>query len=158
MKRILAVTAACVLAVSVYGSVLAQPGKEGGCSKCNQGSKVDQAGPGSAAIAATAETDSYRMFMQKTLDLRQEMMNKRFDLQRENLKGSPDAVRVAGIKADITSIQARINLIRVQSGIADEGKRDGECFKMDGSCFKTDGGCAKQNGMGGCNGQPCGQK
>jgi hypothetical protein len=96
--------------------------------------------------------------MQKTLDLRQEMMNKRFDLQRENLKGAPDAVKVAGIKADITSIQARINQIRVQSGIADGGKRDGECFKMDGSCFKTGGGCDKQNGMGGCNGQPCGQK
>jgi hypothetical protein len=154
MKRIIA-AAVCILAASTYGSVFAQPGMGGGCSKCNQNSSVDQTAPVSAP---TAQSDPYRAFMQKTLDLRQEMMVKRFDLQRENLKGAPDTARVAGIKADITAIQARINQVRVQSGIADEGKRDGECFKMDGTCFKMDGGCAQQNGPGGCNGQPCGQK
>ncbi len=78
-------------------------------------------------------------------------MNKRFELQRENLKGTPDTAKVAVLKAEVTAIQAKINDIRVQSGLPDKGKRDGECFKMDGGCFK-------QNGMGGCNGQPCWQK
>jgi hypothetical protein len=86
-----------------------------------------------------------------TLDLRQDMMNKRFELQRENLKGTPDAAKVGGLKAEISAIQSRINNIRVQSGLPDEGKRDGECFKMDG-------GCNKLNGPGGCNGKPCWQK
>jgi len=148
MKRLIATVTACVLALAIAGTVLAQCRKGGGCDNCNQGGQMNQAKPGNAA---NAESDPYRQFRQNTLDLRQEMMNKRFDLQRENLKATPDAARVAGIKADITAIQAKINQIRIQSGLPDGGKRDGECFKMDG-------GCNKQNGMGGCNGQPCGQK
>jgi len=148
MKKFLAVTTACALALAIAGTVLAQCRKEGGCGNCNQAGQLTQVTPGSAAAG---EPDLYRQFRLNTLDLRQEMMNKRFELQRENLKGTPDTARVALIKAEITSIQVKISQIRIQSGLPDDGKRDGECFKMDG-------GCSKQNGMGGCDGQPCGQK
>lgn len=148
MKKILSITTACALALAIGGTALALCGKGGGCDNCNQSGQINPMKPGSVAAG---EPDLYRQFIQNTLDLRQDMMNKRFDLQRENLKARPDVVRVAGIKAEITAIQVKINQIRIQSGLPDEGKRDGECFKMDGGCFK-------QNGMGGCNGQPCWQK
>jgi len=148
MKKFLATVTACALALAIGGTALAQCRKGGGCDNCNQGGQLNQINPGSATAG---EPDIYRQFRQNTLDLRQEMMNKRFELQRENLKATPDAARVAGIKADITAIQAKINQIRIQSGLPDDGKRDGECFKMAG-------GCSKQNGMGDCNGQPCWQK
>jgi hypothetical protein len=148
MKKILAIVTACAMALAIAGTALAQCGKGGGCDTCNQGGQLNQAGPGRAA---TTEPDVYRQFRQNTLDLRQEMMNKRFDLQRENLKGTPDAAKVAVLKADIKAIQVRINDIRVQSGLPDKGKRDGECFK-------ADGGCSKQDGLGNCNGQPCWKK
>ena len=149
MKKILAIVTACAMALAIAGTALAQCGKGGGgCGDCNQGVQFNQAAPGAAA---PAESDLYRQFRLNTLDLRQAMMNKRFELQRENLKGAPDATKVAGLTADRKAIQGRINEIRVQSGLPDKGKRDGECFKADGGCFK-------QGGLGGCNGQPCGQK
>ena len=148
MKKILATVTACALALAIGGTALAQCRKGGGCGDCNQGGQTNQVNPGGMTAA---KPDPYRQFRQNTLDLRQEMMNKRFDLQRENLKATPDAVRVAGFKADIIAIQAKINQIRVQSGLPDEGKRDGECLI-------TDGDCNKQNGAGGCSGQPCWQK
>lgn len=148
MKKLCIVLTACTLALAIGGTVFAK-GPMRGCNECNQG--LQGAGP----------TDQYRKFQMDTLDLRQEMMLKRFEMQRENLKGTPDTAKIAALKADVSEIQARINSVRVQSGLPDNGKRDGECFKMDGNCFKQDGmgGCNKQNGMmGGCNGQPCGQR
>jgi hypothetical protein len=151
MKRLFTTVTACALALAVGGTVFAQ-GHMGGCNECNQGN-LGMQGP-----KVSGQPDQFRKFQMDTLDLRQDMMNKRFDLQRENLKGTPDAAKVAGLKAEVTAIQAKINAIRVQSGLPDKGKRDGECFKMEGGCFKQDGmgGCNKQSGMGGCN--PCWQK
>jgi len=148
MKKYSAFTAACAMVLAMAGTALAQCSTGGGCGNCNQGVQQNQIKPGSVTAA---EPDPYRLYIQNTLDLRQEMMNRRFELQRENLKATPDAAKVAGIKADITAIQVKINQIRLQSGLPDEGKRDGECFKLDG-------GCGTQNGPGGCNGLPCGQK
>ena len=145
MKKILAATTVLALALAIGGTALAQ------CGNCNQATQLNQAAPAKPASSDATESDLYRQFRQKTLDLRQEMMNKRFDLQRENLKATPDAAKTAALKTDIGAIQVRINQIRVQSGLPDDGKRDGECLK-------ADGGCNKQNGPGGCNGQPCGQK
>lgn len=147
MKKFFATVTACALALAIGGTVFAQ-GPRGGCNTCNQCGQGNQGNQGAQGFV---ESDPYRKFRQDTLDLRQDMMNKRFELQRENLKGTPDATKVAGLKAEVTAIQAKINDIRVQSGLPDKGKRDGECFKMEGGCFK-------QDGMGGCNGQPCWQK
>lgn len=149
MKMIMTTVTACALALAVGGAVLAQ-GPMGGCDKCNQ-AQVQES-------QSIVQADPLRKFQMDTLDLRQDMMNKRFELQRENLKGTPDELKIAGLKADVSALQSRINNIRVLSGLPDDGKRDGECFKMDGGCDKN-GGCNKNGGqMGGCNGQPCGQK
>jgi hypothetical protein len=148
MKKIYVAAAGFALALSIGGTTLAQCVKDGGCGNCNQGAQMNQVNP---ANTPAAESDVYRQFRQNTLDLRQAMMNDRFDLQRENLKATPDAAKVAVLKAEITAIQAKINQIRAQSGLPDDGKRDGECFKPEGGCYK-------QVGMGGCNGQPCWQK
>lgn len=146
--------AACVLALAFCGTVLAQS-PMGGCSQCAQGTQQMQ-----QVSQEPAPTDQFRKFQLETLDLRQDMMLKRFEMQRENLKGTPNVAKIAALKAEVNAIQARISSFKVQSGLTDNDKRDGECFKMDGSCFKQDGmgGCSKPGGMGGCNGQPCGQK
>lgn len=141
MKKFLTSVTACALALAVSGTVFAQ-GRMGGCNNCDQGNKGQQ---------VSGQTDQMRKFQMDTLDLRQDMMNKRFELQRENLKGTPDALKIAGLKAEVAAIQARINSIRVQSGLPDTGKRDGECFK-------PDGGCNKQDCLSGCDTQPCWQK
>jgi len=135
MKKILSSVAAIVLAFALSSTAMAQG--RGGCGNCEQG-------------ASRPGTEQFKKFQVETLDLRQEMMNKRFEVQRENLKGAPDAAKIESLKADITQLQAKISQFRVQNGLPEKGKRDGECFKMNG-------GCNKPGGMGGCNG-PCGQK
>lgn len=159
MKRIFAAAAALSLALTISGTTFAAPcGKDGGCGDCNQGARMNQANPANPASQTAAEPDVYRQFRMNTLDLRQAMMNRRFDLQRENLKATPDTVKVAALKADVAAIQARINEIRLQSGLPEDGKRDGECYKPDGGCGMQNGGCDKQSGMGDCNGKPCWRK
>ncbi len=139
------------VSLAIGGQTGGPCGKSGGCGNCAQGGQSVQAAPLSQAPAG--EADPYRQFVQSTIDLRQVMMNKRFDLQRENLKATPDTAKVAALKTDIFQIQTKIGEIRTQSGLADSGKMDGECGKMDGTCFKMGAECGKMNGE--CGGQPC---
>jgi len=123
MKASVLTLLALALTLAVCGTTLA--GMDGGCAKCAR---------------SAGQSDQFKKFQRDTLDLRQELMNKRFDLQRENLKGAPDAAKVAALQADIAAIRAKISAIRAQSGLPQSGKRDGECM-----------GCDRA----GCNGQPC---
>lgn len=108
-------------------------GMGGGCGNC-----------GNCPQGAAAPSDPAAKFQADTLSLRQELMNKRFDLQRENLKAVPDAARQEALRSDIRGLQAQIVEIRRQSGLP-EGKLDGECAprggKGCGSCGQG-GGCA----------------
>ncbi|KAA0893405.1 hypothetical protein [Oryzomonas rubra] len=135
MKAFVLTLTVLVLALAIGSMALAgdpMGGMNGGCAKCAQNA---------------GQSEQFRKFQQDTLDLRQEMMNRRFDLQRENLKGVPDAAKVAALQADIAAIQARISALRVQSGLPASGKRDGECIAMGMGC-----GRAMNPG---CNGKPC---
>ncbi|KAB0672243.1 hypothetical protein F6V30_06675 [Oryzomonas sagensis] len=135
MKAFVSTLTVLVVALAIGSMALADDpmgGMNGGCAKCAQNA---------------GQSAQFRKFQQDTLDLRQEMMNRRFELQRENLKGVPDAAKVAALQADIAAIQARIGAIRVQSGLPTNGKRDGECVAMGMGCGR---------GMNpGCNGKPC---
>lgn len=133
MKKMSVVMIALSLAVSMFSLAYA-----GGCGNCLQ-------------QGATA--DPYRKFQADTIDLRQEMMSKRFEVQRENLKATPDQSRITALQGEIRTLQARILDIRKQSGLAND-KCDGECDQMTGGCNKkSNAGCGKG---GGCNGAPCG--
>lgn len=134
MKKMSIVVIALSLTVSLFS--IAQAGMGGGCGNCVQN------GAGSAS-------DLYRKFQADSLDLRQEMMTKRFEVQRENLKGTPDQAKIAALKADITMLQAKIQDIRTRSGLPND-KCDGE--------GQTGFNCDKK-GKGGCGkGTPCGQR
>lgn len=144
MKKMSAVVLAFGLAVSLFSSANAGNKNEagGGCGNC-----VQQQG---------ALTDPFQKFQADTIDLRQEMMTKRFEVQRENLKGTPDTVKIASLQKDISVLQSRILDIRSQSGLP-VNKCDGECGQnMGGFDKKGMGGCNK--GQGGCGNGPCGQK
>ena len=97
---------------------------------------------------SAGKPDAFSTFRQQTIDLRQEMMNKRFDLQRENLKGMPDNNRISQLQQQISAIQARIAEARAQLGLP-AGMRDGECAKPGTNCNRAPG-------MGDCGTSPCG--
>jgi hypothetical protein len=128
MKKMTAVLMALTLAVSTlsvaeagYGNGMGR-----GCGNCPQ---------------VGTSSEQFRKFQSDTIDLRQEMMAKRFEIQRENLKGTPDKSKIASLQVDINSIQAKIQVIRNQSGLP-AGKCDGEFGKKQGRHGR---------GMGFCN-------
>lgn len=147
MKKVTTALMALVLALAISGTVQAgsnMGGMNGDCGICDR-----SVGDGPEVKAST---DMFRKFQADTIDMRQEMMMKRFELQRENLKGTPDAAKVATLKDEIKAIQTKINDIRVVSGLPERGKRDGECGPK-----AAKGGCDKRQ-MGGYNGAPCGSR
>lgn len=137
MKKITATLTAIALALAIGSTAQAGKHKGGtheGCGDCAQ---------------SKALTEQQRAFQQNTIDLRQDMMLKRFEIQRENLKATPDNTKVAALKSEIKVIQNKISEIRVQSGLSDSGLRDGECLQNDGKRRN----CGNEQ-TGGCNG-PC---
>jgi len=146
MKKMSVVVLALSLAVSMFG--VANAGRNGmgmgmgmGCANCPQ---------------AGAASEPFRKFQSDTIDLRQEMMTKRFEMQRENLKGTPDKEKIAALQADIKNIQLKIMDIRSQSALP-VNKCDGEMVKRNCNPGKRGMG-GYGNGMGMCNNGPCVQK
>jgi hypothetical protein len=142
MKKMSVAAMALTLAVSLFSIADAgnRNGMDGGCGNCAQG-------------GAGAPSDQFRKFQGDTIDLRQEMMIKRFEVQRENLKGTPDEAKIASLDADIKALQSKILDLRSRSGLPVD-KCDGECGQMSGGFDRKGmGGCGKR--MGGCNNGPC---
>ena len=140
MKKMSVAVIALSLVVSMLGVANAnfKNGMGGGCGNCAQGGVT---------------SEQFRKFKADTIDLRQEMMTKRFEMQRENLKGAPDKQKLATLQAEITVLQQKIMAVRSQSGLP-VNKCDGECGSMMGQ--KGMGGAGKGM-MGGCN-SPCGRR
>ena len=138
MKRMSVAVIALSLTVSLFSSANAgnNHGMNGDCGSCAKG-------------GASTPSDPFRKFQADTIDLRQELMTKRFDVQRENLKGTPDQAKIAALQADIKAIQSKLLALRSQSGLPGD--------KCDGECDQTMSGCDKTR-MGGCSKSPCGQK
>ena len=140
MKKMSVVMIVLGLVVSMLGVANSsyRNGMGGGCGNCAQGGVT---------------SEQFRKFQADTIDLRQEMMAKRFEMQRENLKATPDNAKIAALQADIKTLQTKIQDVRIQSGLP-VGMRDGECGQRMGG--KGMGGPGR--GMGGCNNGPCVQK
>lgn len=139
MKKLLIpmIALAVALAASV-GAYAYGPGGGGrgvGCGNC--------VGP------TAAQQEQFKKFQQDTIELRQQMMNKRFDLQREELKTTPDAARLTALQGEITALQTKIYDIRVKSGLP--------AGRSYGQCGPTKRGMGMGHGMarGGCAGTPC---
>lgn len=135
MKKIYAVITVLALSLTVAVTAMAQgkmapkDTKKAGCSSCNK---------------ADATPEQLNKFKADSLDLRQELMNKRFDLERENLKETPDSAKVAAIKADMETIKVKIDALKTAAKLptsASCGMED--CPLMDGNCdnCKNNKGC-----------------
>ena len=114
----------------IFG-VLSAGESDAGCANCPTGNVL------------SGQSNKERTFQRITMDMRQEMMNKRFELQRENLQAVPDSTKMTALNSDISALQARIQAERLRSGL--ECKRDGECGQM------MECGCGKKAGKGNCN-------
>ncbi|QEM69220.1 hypothetical protein FO488_14335 [Geobacter sp. FeAm09] len=133
MKKLLMPMIALAVALAATSGAFAYGNGGRGCGNC--------------AAPSAAHQEQFRTFQRDTIDLRQEMMIKRFELQRENLKAAPDAARMAALQTEIGALQAKIRDIRAKNGLP-AGRWDGECGGMGY-------GKGMGKGMGGCGGVPC---
>lgn len=128
MKKLYTIITVLALSLAVGVTAMAQGKKEHrgshkvGCSSCDK---------------AVTTPEQIRKFKADTIDLRQEMMNKRFDLQRENLKETPDSTRVAAIKAEMEAIKVKIDTLKTAAKLPVSASCCMEdCPLMDGNCDK----------------------
>lgn len=135
MKRFYVAILICSLALSVGVTALAQ-GKAG--------AKDSNKSAGCCAGKGEATDQQLKKFKADTIDLRQEMMNKKFELQRENLKEIPDSARVDALKSELAAIKARIETVRVSSKLP-ESVCNRVCRMMD-----EEGSKCHQTGSCGC--------
>ena len=146
MKKLYASLAVLVLTLSVGITVMAgdKPAKKGaakaGCSSCDKKS--------------CPTPEQMKKFKLESIDLRQEMMTKRFDLQRENLKETPDSARVTAIKADMEAIKTKIDALKTANKIpVTAGCCKEDCPLME--CGPDKGGmgghCDKKGQKAGCS-------
>lgn len=150
MKKLYAAITVLAISLSVGVTAMAQGKMSGkssqkaGCSSCQK---------------AGATPEQMKKFKADSIDLRQEMMNKRFDLQRENLKETPDSARVAAIKADMEAIKVKIDALKAAAGMPVSASccMD-DCPLMDGNCStcsskkgcSTSAGCCADCSKKGC--------
>lgn len=100
-----------------------------------------------------APPEQLKKFKSDSLDLRRELMNKRFDLQREELQDKPDTTKIAAIKADIEAVKVKLDAMKTAAKLPAKACRClDNCALMDcgtGQCGT--GGMAAGKGCG------CGQ-
>lgn len=104
MKRLLAVLAVVVMTAGTAMAMGPMGGGPGGCGCMG-------AGPDGKMTAAQ------KKFIADTMTLRQEMMNKHFDIQKEFIKDKPDAAVISKLKGEINELRARIMDARAKAGL-----------------------------------------
>lgn len=126
MKKLYAVVTVLALSLTVAVTAMAQGkrdhkhARKAGCSSCEK---------------AGATPEQIRKFKADSIDLRQEMMNKRFDLQRESLKETPDSARIDAIKADMAAIKTKIDALKTAANLPTSASCcQDDCPLMDGGC------------------------
>jgi hypothetical protein len=128
MRKLYAILAVLTIALSIGVTAMAQgkasprKAKKADCSSCAQ---------------CDVTPEQMRSFKLDTIDLRQELMNKRFDLQRENLKETPDTAKVAAIEADIAAVKEKIEAKRTAAKLPASICKDKDCPLM-GECGTCD--------------------
>ena len=120
---------AAVLAASVItvGMVYAR-GPMGGCDKpgCNN--------------AGAVSGEQWQKFKADSIELREQMMTKRFELEKENLKATPDAARVAGLENEVADLRTKMQELRAKAGLPTRGQ-DGPGFRRGGMMNRGGAGC-----------------
>lgn len=101
-KSLIALTVVAALAIT--GSAFARGGMGMG-----QGM-----GPG---MANGPYAEQYKKFAAETLPLRQEMMNKHFELQKEYLKEKPDNAKITKLQGEVAELRKKMIDARTKSGL-----------------------------------------
>jgi hypothetical protein len=105
MKKILAALTVVVLAAGTAMAVGPMGGgMGGGC--CGMGK-----------AGAPADTAAHKKFISDTMSLRQEMMNKHLEMQKEYVKENPDQSVMTRLRGEITELRTKMMDARAKAGL-----------------------------------------
>lgn len=80
-------------------------------------------GPGSCGQQncpnAGATTDQWQKFRTDSLSLREQLMTKKFELEKETLQPSPDKTKISGLEIEISTLKTTIQDLRAKAGLSD---------------------------------------
>ncbi|GAB4293269.1 MAG: hypothetical protein Fur0034_00200 [Desulfuromonadia bacterium] len=132
MKRRILMLSVITTMVMAAGAAIAGKGRMGrGAASCNQNVPLEQV----------------REFQKETSTLRDEMMIKRIELQRERAAEKPDTAKIAQLTADIKSLRDQIHAKGEKYGMFADCPKDSNCWE-NGGCGRGDGAPAR--GCGNC--------
>lgn len=135
MKKYYLIATIFVLSLTLGVTALAQAksakgGKKAACASCDK---------------SCATPEQLKKFRADSLDLRRELMNKRFDLQREELQATPDSGKIAAIKADIETVTQKLDAMKTAAKLP-----AGACRCLDTCPLMDCGQCGQGKGKHGC--------
>lgn len=73
--------------------------------------------------------EQYKKFVAETLPIRQEMMNKHFELQKEYLKEQPNTDKITKLQGEVAELRKKMIDARAKSGLPMGKKGRGCCNK-----------------------------
>jgi hypothetical protein len=106
MRKILAALTVVVLAAGsamAAGHMGGGPGMGCGC--------------GSAKGMSAQDSAAHKKFLSDTMSLRQELMNKQFEMQKEYVKETPDQAVMTKLKGEISELSTKLKDARVKAGL-----------------------------------------
>lgn len=121
MKKILAALTVVVMAA---GSVMAAGPMDGGMGAGG--------GYGMGRMMNPADVAAHKKFVSDTMSLRQEMMNKYFELQKEYIKETPDQAVMTKLRGEIAELRTKVMDARAKAGLP-MGPRGKKGHMMKGS-------------------------
>lgn len=126
-------------------------------------------GMGMGGCNQDVSIESFRQFQKDTTTLRDEMMVKRIEMQRERAKEKPDEARLATLRQEMTSLRTQIHDAGKKYGMFSGCDAQADCWD-DGGCGMAAGDCgagcgkncgtdcSKDCGKGGCGKKGCDKK
>lgn len=68
--------------------------------------------------AGSATTDQWQKFRADSLGLREAMMTKKFEIEKELLQTTPDKTRITKLENELSALQASVQGLRTKAGLA----------------------------------------
>jgi len=85
--------------------------------------------------------EQLQKFKGESIGLREQMMSKKFELEKETLKATPDAARIAALETELTGLRTKIQELRTNAGLPTRGQ-DGPGSRSGGKMNRGPGaGC-----------------
>ena len=91
--------------------------------------------------SARITTEQWQKYRTDSLGLREQMMTRKFELEKEELQPHPDNTKVARLESEISSLRSSIHDLRTKAGLA-------VCYQGGAGCRSNGINGDRGNGMG----------